>query len=399
MKICFFTCYPPDKRGSAVYNYNLIKAILEAESSASIQVLGTQASKPERIEVNDRLSVIRIWNPNSIFILRVLREILRARPDLVHIHFSLYSSLYCMQMPPLLFMLRLLKIRSVTHYDEVILPDRIHEITSAEPPMRALLLSLTRIICRLSSKVTVWKEFARRVLIHDYGIDEKRVRAIPHATFIGTGIDGQKAKDMLHLNEKPVVLLFGLLDDNKGIKHAIEALKIVVARVPNVILVIAGSPNPYRFKDYTGRLLYIESIRKLLRENDVEEHTIFISRYVSEDEKTLLFSASDVIIFPYTFTYKCSTSGVLKAAAGYGKPVVVTDIPFFKEDVENGVNGVVVPPKDAKALAEAIIHLLCNDHLRARLGANLRRNAEKMTWNKAASDLLEIYRELRYEGA
>ncbi len=62
-----------------------------------------------------------------------------------------------------------------------------------------------------------------------------------------------------------------------------------------------------------------------------------------------------MVALPYT---EASQSGVVSTAYGFGKPVVVTDVGSIPEIVDDGVTGLIVPPRDPAALAEAIIRLL-----------------------------------------
>src|SRR5690606_13767951 len=67
---------------------------------------------------------------------------------------------------------------------------------------------------------------------------------------------------------------------------------------------------------------------------------------------------------------------VLLEAAAVGRPIVSTDVPGCREVVEAGVNGLLVPPKDAAALAVALRQLLEQPELRRRMGAASRAKAE-----------------------
>jgi glycosyltransferase involved in cell wall biosynthesis len=81
-----------------------------------------------------------------------------------------------------------------------------------------------------------------------------------------------------------------------------------------------------------------------------------------------------------------------------GRPLVATDVPGCREVVRNGVNGLLVPARDAVALAEAIESLLKNPKLRAEFGAASRRLAEERFSDQRVVDcILDLYRALLAE--
>ncbi|MCH7812339.1 MAG: glycosyltransferase, partial [Chloroflexi bacterium] len=67
----------------------------------------------------------------------------------------------------------------------------------------------------------------------------------------------------------------------------------------------------------------------------------------------------------------------------------------FREVIEDGISGLLVPPADAGALAQAIERLLDDARLRARLGeAARRRIVEHFTWRETAAQTLALYQEV-----
>ena len=90
------------------------------------------------------------------------------------------------------------------------------------------------------------------------------------------------------------------------------------------------------------------------------------------DMPTLL-ATSDVVVLP---SYSEGIPRILIEAAAMSRPIVSTTIPGVAEIVEDGVNGSLVPPRDADALASAIEGLLDNPQLRSEYGEAGRRKAE-----------------------
>jgi glycosyltransferase involved in cell wall biosynthesis len=97
-----------------------------------------------------------------------------------------------------------------------------------------------------------------------------------------------------------------------------------------------------------------------------ERFTVY-NEYVSDDKRAELFRRSSVVVLPYI---EASQSGVIPVAYTFGKPVVATTVGGLPEMVEDGRTGFLVPPRDEKALADAVVRLLRDRELRHQLGAN-----------------------------
>src|SRR5512146_668340 len=84
---------------------------------------------------------------------------------------------------------------------------------------------------------------------------------------------------------------------------------------------------------------------------------------ICDEQRAELFRNASVVVLPYI---EASQSGVVPLAYQYGKPVVATHVGGLPEAVENGRTGLVVPPRDERALASAILRLLGDAELRQR---------------------------------
>ena len=89
-------------------------------------------------------------------------------------------------------------------------------------------------------------------------------------------------------------------------------------------------------------------------------------------------------------------SGVLNVAYAFGKPVVVSDVGGLDEAVEHGKTGLLVPPRDPQALADAIIQVLVDSDLRATMEKNVKAKAEELSWDSIAKKTMIIYRDVMY---
>lgn len=105
-----------------------------------------------------------------------------------------------------------------------------------------------------------------------------------------------------------------------------------------------------------------------------------------------VFRQSHVVCLP---SYREGLPKVLIEAASCGRPIVASDVPGCREIVRHGENGLLVPSRDARRLAEALRNLLTEPALRARMGEAGRRIAVSgFSDKKTAAETLSIYRRL-----
>jgi glycosyltransferase involved in cell wall biosynthesis len=116
------------------------------------------------------------------------------------------------------------------------------------------------------------------------------------------------------------------------------------------------------------------------------------NEYVSEEKKSELFRTASVVALPYI---DATQSAVIATAYNYSKPVVATAVGGLPSMIDDGSTGFLIPPRDEKALADALIRLLTNDRLRETMGANAKKKAEdEYSADVAATRTLEVYRSL-----
>jgi phosphatidylinositol alpha-mannosyltransferase len=77
-----------------------------------------------------------------------------------------------------------------------------------------------------------------------------------------------------------------------------------------------------------------------------------------------------------------------------GKPIVATDIEGYASVLSHGEEGLLVRPKDEKALANALVSLLKDDATRKQMGTQGRAKAEKYSWANIASQVIDYYNDL-----
>ncbi|MGH7361492.1 MAG: glycosyltransferase, partial [Candidatus Methylomirabilales bacterium] len=82
---------------------------------------------------------------------------------------------------------------------------------------------------------------------------------------------------------------------------------------------------------------------------------------------------------------------VLLEAMAAGKPVIASDIPGYATVVQDGVQGLLVPPRDDRALAAALLRLMNDPDLRRTMGARGRAHAQQYSWETVADRVMDYY--------
>ena len=180
----------------------------------------------------------------------------------------------------------------------------------------------------------------RAVTIHE-GIDLGHVDAAPPADLHA---------ELWLPHQAPIVGNVAALVPHKGQRHLIEAAAIVVTRVPDARFVIAGE----------GELR--PALERQIKDHHLEKH-VFLTGF--RPDVLSVHKAFDIFVMS-SVTEGLGTS--LLDAMACGKPIVATTAGGMPEVVKDGKTGILVPPRDHEAMAEAIVRLLKDDEAQARDG-------------------------------
>ena len=171
--------------------------------------------------------------------------------------------------------------------------------------------------------------------------------------------------------DRPVLLFFGFVRPYKGLEYLIQALPHVLKVLPVHLLVVGEFWSSSQFYEAYAR------------EFGVEQAITFVNRYVPNEELEPYFDLSEVVVLPYI---SATQSGVVQLAFGFGKPVITTRVGGLHEVVEDGRTGLIVPPQDENALAEAIIRYI-RDGLSTPMSVAVRTVASQ--WSDSWRKLVE----------
>lgn len=194
-------------------------------------------------------------------------------------------------------------------------------------------------------------------------LEKQKIKVKFSCVIGGIGVDLNTFKHTPVTNsDKQVFLFVGRLLREKGIFEFLEAAKIVKQSHANAEFIVVGGfddKNPFAPKS--------DDLKEYFKSD--------IVRYVGEVINiTDWLKGCSVFVLP---SYREGVPRSTQEAMAIGRAVITTDVPGCRETVQDGVNGFLVPPFSAEALAEKMIFLIKNPNLVRSMGEISRRMAEQ----------------------
>jgi glycosyltransferase involved in cell wall biosynthesis len=221
-----------------------------------------------------------------------------------------------------------------------------------------------RIICRLLGRFTdlslAVSQGVRDYLLEQCGLDPDRVKVVLNGVDIARIAAARPGTEMrrdLGLpTDVPVIGLVGRLDHwGKGHKELFAAMAQLQERYPCHALMVGGGRRADEVRQLADSLGLADAVHFLGQRRDVPD----------------LLNAMDIFVLP---SYSEGVSLALLEAMAAGRPVIATAVGGLPEVVTDGENGLLIPPRDAGALAQALERLLANPAWARELGENARRH-------------------------
>jgi len=208
-------------------------------------------------------------------------------------------------------------------------------------------------------------------------IQNRLIKPTQANLILGTGVDTEKFQPSPKTHGHPLVLFSSRLLASKGILEFVEAAQQLKQNGSKARFVIAGTPdsgNPASISP--------EQIQSW-------ERASFVEIWGWQEDMPAVLAKTDIFCLP---SYREGVPSALLEACASGLPIITTDVPGCRDVVANRVNGLLVHPKDAQALAEAIETLLADTKLRTEMGKAGRRLAlEKFSLDKIIEQTLNVY--------
>lgn len=196
---------------------------------------------------------------------------------------------------------------------------------------------------------------------------------------IPNGIDSARfspaVKPMPKTDDAVTILYVGRMDPRKGAKFLFAALPELEQRIPNYRIVVVGTGWMQKYYD--------AHIPLTLR------HRVEFKGYVSSEDLPRYYRSADIYCSPATGSE--SFGIVLLEAMACGTPIVASDINGYRWVVTPGIEGLLVPPRSPRHLAEAIISLANDPVKRKEMGQAGRSKAVQYDWKRVVDQLEPVY--------
>lgn len=297
------------------------------------------------------------------FIFRVVRHFIKERPDVIlcgHLNFS-----------PVCLMLKLI---FGTPYTLSLYGIEIIE-------MHGL---FKRRAVRESERIITISEYAKGLILRQYPDLKEHIFMLPSA------VDGsifviknknQSLVDKYGIAGRPIILSLARLStqEHKGQDRVLRALPYVLEKIPNAIYLIVGGGNDVR-------------VNAVLKKRPELANSVVFTGPASDDERVDFYNLGDVYVLPAKYE---GFSIVFIESLACGVPVVASDAYGCREGLLGGELGLLVPPDDVKAIADAIVSILDKKAPGLLFDREyLRRKTLEIygieTWNKRVKNLVEM---------
>lgn len=250
--------------------------------------------------------------------------------------------------------------------------------------------ALVQEIAAHSAAVVALAHKGKEILTHVYKIAPAKIHVIHHGVPVLALPPADVLKQRFGWTGRRLLCTFGLLHPGKGIEYVLKALPQVIKAHPDVLYLILGQTHP-EVQRRQGEA-YRETLERLVADLHLEEHVLFVNRYLTQEELLTYLQMIDIYLTPYLEPQQIS-SGTLAYAVCLGKTIISTPYLYAQEMLACG-RGLLVPFADAASLALALEEVLANPQKALELGQNARAFGQQMTWPRVAESYIDLFYEV-----
>jgi glycosyltransferase involved in cell wall biosynthesis len=209
-----------------------------------------------------------------------------------------------------------------------------------------------------------------------YGLDSSRIAVLGHGADTSIFFPSKKRES----SSQPFILTAGRLGPRKGLEDLIQCAEIVVDYYPSIRFFIAGS----------GPLEQV--LNREINQRRLSDHVILLGHISDRNRMADLYRNATVFVHPAHYE---GLPTVLLEAMACATPIVATAVSGALDVVQDGENGLLVPPHDPQQMAVAVMQLLQESDLRKRIGlAALNTIQERYSWDAVGRAYRPVRRNL-----
>jgi len=373
IKIAVVCTYPPRECGIGTFSKNLINALQKQhECAMEIFVVAMQSPKDEYEFPEIVQYVIRQEHQRDYINAAEYINFSGADICLIQHEYGIYGG------ESGVFLLSLIHELSIPFYAT------LHTILET-PSFNEK--SIIKNVASKAVQLIVMSEKAVSFLTNCYGVAAEKITLIQHGVPDFNIKYRESSKTELNLQNKKVLLTFGLLNRNKGIETVIKALPDVVRKHNDVIYVIMGKTHPM-VKMLSGEE-YRNYLLRLIEKANIEKYIHFYDKFVTESELIKYLSAADVYVTPY-LNKRQITSGTLSYAVGAGAAVLSTPY-WHAEEMLAQERGFLFDFGNYSQLSELLLKVLDNPDLLKKTRERAYTYGRKIIWPVIGLEYIKLF--------
>lgn len=330
MKIVFISGMLP----SGHYSQYVTGGLVEHQD---IELVVYADKNPKNLEIKNCGTIKTVWSKSLRYILEILSEIKKDRPDVVHLQHELnmYGGILTASFFPLLVVaLRLWGIRVVTTVHAAVFRRQVDDafmklFHQDSPLLRPFMLMfffhyVYKMISLFSHALIVHTHLTKEILVTDYGVDPKKVNVIPIAI---------PQREINNSRKEKYFFYFGYMVRRKGLGFALEGFRRYIEENPesDYKFILAGGVIRGQEEAY-------DEIVQIIKDNHLEEKVV-IRGFIEQEEQDDLYEKAYAVVIPAVVSM--GSSGPLFHSVSYGKAVICSKIGHFLEDIEDGKTGIL----------------------------------------------------------
>jgi len=364
--------FPPISGGVGYYVYNLAKNLKDRGHEV---VVLTRGGVKTREEIVDGIKVFRVQflplypfhlQPHQRALNKILRKIIN-NIDIVHLHSPLIPKVNIRKKIPIV----VTEHGTAKGFIEGLELKDLFSLT--EKMFSWMYTDIDKNVIKMADKITAVSRTTIREIRHYYKIYQDNIEVV------GNGVDTSVFSPR-HKNDETLdfeyILYTGTLITKKGSPDLIESARLVVKEFPEVKFVLTGKGPLERY------------LRELIKKYGLSNNVVLLG-YVDRDYLVKLYKNATIYVLP---SYHEGLPTTVLEAMACEISVITTPVGGTPEVIENGKNGILVPPKTPTELAHAIVLLLDNPMIRKKLGKRARKTIEeRFSWRKISEKFEKIY--------
>lgn len=242
------------------------------------------------------------------------------------------------------------------------------------------------LVSRLNHRVVVLSDYVGEYVASRGGVDGARITRVYYGlptTSVAREEDGWRLRSEFGVPpDAPLAVTVGRLAEQKGLTYLLEAMRLVGQKLPGARLLVVGDSQD-------GRDRYKQDLLKLADTLGLRQSVRFTG---VRDDVPAIMQAADLFVMASLWE---GFGLVFLEAMAAARPVIATRVSAVPEVVDHNVSGLLVPPRDPRALAEAMLVLLSDPNLARRMGqAGLARLRSRFTEERMIDEIENLYLQL-----